>query len=284
MTTMSDLDPFTVPDASPEAMAADDYLAIVAHDLRTPLTVIKGYASALLNPALSRDDERRATCARRIADAVDHMTRLIDGLLTAARVYRVCVDLDELVSAAVARARERANSRRIHVIVPRAPVLVDVDPDLIECVLDNLLDNALKYSPDGREISAGVRIVGEWSRDGEQFPGATGQHRWAILWVRDQGIGIPRDQVRRIFERSTRIHQPGASHVPGSGLGLYICKRIVQAHGGRIWVVSQPGRGSIFHVGLPGVHPPSRDACPWEEGVAMSVEQAVDYALEEQKG
>src|SRR5262249_46489683 len=197
----------------------------------------------------------------------DHLACLIDGLLTAGRgstadlqPCRRRVDLAELISAAVARARDLGRSHRIHAIVPRAPVLLDIDPEMVERVLDNLRDNARKYSPEGGDISAGVRIVEQSpSVEGVPRPGAARPRRWAILWVRDQGIGIPRDQVRFVFERYARIPQPSTADVPGTGLGLYICERIIRAHDGRIWVVSEPGRGSVFYVGLPGVQTPSPD-------------------------
>src|SRR5262249_17669732 len=180
----------TLPTPSPDLVSPADYLAMVGHDLRTPLTVIKGYAGIMRNPALSLDEERRAAYARRIADAADPLACLIDGLLTAGRgstadlqPCRGRVDLAELISAAVARARDLGRSHRIHAIVPRAPVLLDIDPEMVERVLDNLRDNARKYSPEGGDISAGVRIVEQSpSVEGVPRPGAARPRRWAILW------------------------------------------------------------------------------------------------------
>src|SRR5207244_294673 len=141
-----------VSNPSPEILSSADYLALVGHELRSPLTVIKGCAGTLLNPALSRDDERRASYARRIARAADQMARLIDGLVTAARVETAeflpslrPMNLSELTQNAIRRARDCDDSRGIRVSVPRTPIFLDGDPDLLERVIDNLLSNAAKY-------------------------------------------------------------------------------------------------------------------------------------------
>lgn len=246
------------PIPSPETIPIADYLAMVGHDLKTPLTVIKGYAGTLLNPACSADEAHRATYARRIAAAADQMARMIDRMLTAGRVdapdFRPFLErLDLAESIRRATARDRAGSHTFRVDLPGEPIVLFADPDLIERVLENLLSNAVKYSPDGGEIEVGARVVGGSTGVGPWIGPVSMVRGWAVLWVRDQGVGIPHDQIGRVFDRYVRVVGPEEKAMPGSGLGLYICKRVVEAHGGKVWVESCPGRGSTFYIGLPGV-------------------------------
>lgn len=260
----------SAPGLAPEAVSSADYLAMVGHDLRTPLTVVQGYADRLLSPALPPNDSRRASYALAIRRAADQMARLIDGLVTTAQVDALDfrprlrpVDLTELAGRAFRRARDRDDSRVVRLMVPTDPVTVEGDPDLLERVLDNLLNNAAKYSPGGTEVAIVLEVSSELA---DSVPGEESglSPRWAILRIRDHGVGIPEDQTRSVFERYVRLIQPGTAHVRGAGLGLYICKRIVEAHGGSIWVQSTLGQGSTFSVGLPIVQCPLADAEPRE--------------------
>jgi signal transduction histidine kinase len=119
---------------------------------------------------------------------------------------------------------------------PAQPMMADVDPKRIEQVLRNLLSNAIKYSPDGGEITVRGR------RDAGQF---------ALIWVSDQGIGIPQEDLERVFERFYRVENEVTERVRGAGLGLAVCHSLVEAHGGRIWAESTPGSGSTFYFTLP---------------------------------
>ena len=235
-----------------------DFISMVSHELRTPLAVIKGYASTLLNSSLHLDLERQNRFIRGINDASDRLTRLIDNLLTGSRFesgrFKLSlqnVDLTEIVRKVVLSLRNGSTANVLRTSLPAETMMLRADRDQIEHVLINLVTNAIKYSADGGEITIGIR-----SETGPLAPVDLSKEdpatqRWAVLWVRDQGIGIPAHQVRFIFDKFYRGDSPAVKRVPGTGLGLYICKSIVEAHGGYIWVESQPGQGSTFYVALP---------------------------------
>ncbi len=224
-----------------------EFVSMVSHDLRTPLAVIKGYAATLLNPLLKLDEERQRRFIKGINDASDRLTRLIDNILSVSRLesgrFKLnpqTFDLSEVVLRVAQSFRSSSGKHQIVVNLPGDSLRIRADRDQIEQVLTNLLGNAVKYSPEGGEIAVTVRVG-----DGE-----------IGIEVSDQGIGIPRSQISRVFEKYYRGDEAVARRVSGTGLGLYICKSIVEAHGGRIWVESEPGHGSTFHISLPtGVRP-----------------------------
>lgn len=243
-----------------------DFISMVSHELRTPLAVIKGYAATLLNPSLHFDAERQVRFLRGINDASDRLTRLIDNLLSVSRfesgrfkLNPQMVDLADTVRKVVSGMRSSVGTNGTHTlrcVVPPEGVILRIDRDQIEQVLVNLVTNAIKYSPEGGEVvvelKAGTErlppLVGSGlaGRDGNR------RHRgFAVLSVSDSGIGIPPNQLRFIFDKFYRGDAPAVKRVPGTGLGLFICKNIVEAHQGHIWVESQPGRGTTFYVALP---------------------------------
>ncbi|HLH73492.1 MAG TPA: ATP-binding protein, partial [Chloroflexota bacterium] len=235
-----------------------DFISMVSHELRTPLAVIKGYAATLLNSSLHLDAERQTRFIRGINDASDRLTRLIDNLLTGSRFesgrFKLSlqnVDLAEIVRKVVANSRTGTNGHLLHANLPSEPMMLRVDRDQIEHVLVNLVANAIKYSPEGGEITLGLRYECGPLAPADLSREDPANQRWAVLTVRDQGIGIPSHQIRFIFDKFYRGDSPAVRRVPGTGLGLYICKSIVEAHGGYIWVESQLGRGSTFYVALP---------------------------------
>jgi two-component system sensor histidine kinase VicK len=124
------------------------------------------------------------------------------------------------------------------------------DPSQIEQVLVNLITNAIKYSTEGDVTLDLQRIVGNLPDDAETTANG-GAREWAVVSVKDNGIGIPPNQVRQVFDQFFRGDAPAVRRVAGTGLGLYICKSIVDAHHGRIWVESHLGRGTTFFVALP---------------------------------
>jgi two-component system sensor histidine kinase SenX3 len=170
------------------------------------------------------------------------MSALIDGLLALSRIShmemrRELTSLDELVKRAVNQVRQDSGDRVIEWRLASLPS-VACDPDLMLQVFANLIDNAVKYSNGARDIEVGLRREG---RDGE----------WAVVWVRDHGVGIPRDEQRKIFERFHRVSTGLVHDVKGSGLGLAIVRHVVAAHGGTIELASRPGEGSTFSIRLP---------------------------------
>ncbi|HEX5501786.1 MAG TPA: ATP-binding protein [Thermomicrobiales bacterium] len=226
--------------------ARDEFLSIAAHELRTPVAAIKGTAQlALRRRERGALDQARAEQALRVVDrAVVRLAALIDDLLDVSRLRggqlalrTARLDLAALVREAVDEyAAQLDAAHRLAVDLPAAPVPVAADAGRLEQVLDNLLGNAVKYSPGGGEIAVALA------------PDAGG----ATVAVRDSGIGLPAGAAERIFEPFGRAANAAASHLPGMGLGLHISRRIVELHGGRLWAESAgEGRGTTLRLWLP---------------------------------
>jgi two-component system sensor histidine kinase KdpD len=215
-------------------------LAAVSHDLRTPLAAIKASATSLLDESIAWDDEARQDFLRAIDEETDRLSRMVGNLLDLSRIEggalrpdKEWYDVGELVADVADRLTARATEHRL---------TTDVEPDLplayfdyveIAQVLLNLGENALKYTPPGTNIAVSAR-----------------RERDAILFaVVDDGPGIPPKQVPHLFEKFYRVEPTG--RVQGTGIGLTICKGLVEAHGGRIWVESRVGEGTAFRFTIP---------------------------------
>jgi len=230
-------------EAEQQALTRDEFLAIVSHDLRSPLDAIAINASLLAENAPPGDEgEKHKKWARNIQRAVDSMSRLVSDLLDVARfeggefrVQREERDAVGVVKEAMDTFMPVASSRdlRLEVELPAGAVHAWFDHDRVLQVLSNLLRNAIHFTPAGGSIT--IKILPE-------------EHGCRIS-VRDTGIGIAEAQQPRIFDRFQQLRSADRR---GLGLGLYISKRIIEAHGGRIWVESRPGAGSTFSFTLPG--------------------------------
>lgn len=219
------------------------FVSIVSHELQTPVAIIKGYAGTLGRP----DANWSPAVVQRIAASIemecDRLTRLITDLLDLARIQagRVAmsygaVDLADVLREVVERARVRDTGRQLVLEDLGDLPVIRGDGDKLRLALNNLVDNAVKYSPPG-----GIVTVGG-SAEAERV----------LMWVRDQGIGIPLEERQRIFERFHRVDTRLSRDTPGVGMGLYICQVIVEAHNGQVWVESEgPGHGSTFLIALP---------------------------------
>ena len=223
------------------ARLKEEFLSAAAHDLRTPLTVVLGQAE-LLERRLARDPTAPvdATGVARIANEARRLRDLISEMLDAQRLQqpgaamdRRTLDLRRVVEAV--RDRQLEQGRAILVSEPATPILSSIDRMRMEQVLDNLVENALKYST-GVELPE-IRI---WEEGPE-----------GLFAVVDHGVGIPDAERDRIFERFYRASNAQSITDTGMGLGLYICRRIVEEHGGRIWVEPTAGGGSTLTVALP---------------------------------
>jgi signal transduction histidine kinase len=224
-----------------------EFLNIAAHELRSPLGIVNGYVSMLLDGSLTEADRHKAL--RRIAEKTDEMGTLITEMLETARMESVGLhltlaefDLLDLVEEAM-RALEPVLGAN-HRLTTRGrcdalPVLAD--HARIATMLLNLIDNAIKYSPDGGDIEIG------WSR----------RAGIAHISVTDHGVGISREQQSMLFTRFGRLVTPETSNIRGTGLGLYLAREIARLHGGDIVVASDPGRGTTFTVSLPAQPIPS---------------------------
>jgi len=218
-----------------------DFLMSVGHDLRTPLTSIRGYAEALSHGAVAEDDLPRV--AEVLQRQTDRLGRLVEDLMLLARLEAreftlrpEPVDLTGHVKGVLEAYRPRIEEAAVRLEVEAEPVgIVEVDPDRVGQVLGNLLDNALRYTPEGGTVSVTVR------RRGSEV----------VLGVADTGPGIDPEDLDRVFERLFVTQRYRPVRPEGSGLGLAIIKELVEALGGRIEVRSRPGSGTRFDVALP---------------------------------
>jgi two-component system phosphate regulon sensor histidine kinase PhoR len=219
------------------------FVATISHELRTPLASLHGAALTLLEREndLSAETQHAlldmiAVQSRRLAELVEEI--LVAGQLDSGslRVVTEPFDPEELVWTAAAAARLRVgNDTTIDVSVPAMLPKVAGDAERTRQVLTNLVDNAIKYSPHGGRIELGVEADDAHAR----------------FTVRDEGLGIPLGEQQRIFDKFYRLDPDHRRGIGGSGLGLYICRELVESMNGRIWVESDPGKGATFTFELP---------------------------------
>jgi signal transduction histidine kinase len=221
-----------------------DFVANVSHELRTPLTSIKGMLETLRGGAV-HDPEVRDAFLETAESETDRLIRLVNDLLLLSRadsaaltLRRESTDVVELVRATVDRLAPQAQAQDLAVRVEARPDTprVWIDPDRIEQVLVNLLDNAIKYSRPRASVVVAV---------------SSGPDRSVLVQVRDQGIGIPAEDLLHIGQRFYRADKARSRADGGSGLGLAIAQALVEAHGGRLWLESQEGQGTLVSFTLP---------------------------------
>lgn len=217
-----------------------EFIANVSHELRTPLALIKGYATTLLSPDVTMDETETRRFLNNVSVAADHLGRMIDDLLCASRIDTQQLhlqlqpfNLGHKVRQILAWFQPHARACDLAADLPWEGPLVYADPDRVEQVLFNLLSNAVKYSPHGGTITVQGRLVGD--------------PPWVVVHVIDEGLGIAPQHLPRIFERYYLTEDSDK----GIGLGLYICKELVEAMGGEIWAASEVGKGSTFSFTLP---------------------------------
>lgn len=219
-----------------------EILAVLSHELNTPLAAIKGYLTAMLMDEVDWSPEKQREFLRLMLDEVESMQTMIAEILDSARVDlgQMEMELQPLRLPLLAREvsdemRRHAGRHRFVLDFPRDFPLVDADPRRIKQVLRNLLDNAVKYSPDG-----GLIVVRGVARPYD-----------VVVSISDQGVGISSEDLIPLFDKYFRARPPRAGHVPGMGLGLPVSRAIVEAHGGRIWAESALGEGTTLHFSLP---------------------------------
>ncbi len=220
----------------------DEFISAAAHELKTPVTTIKGYAQLMRQWAPEGHEPREGKAIQVINSQADRISRRVQEMLEVVRlrvappeIRRVRFDLGELAAEMVQRVQVTTQIHRL-VLERGAPAPVDADRERIEEVLVSLVDNAIKYSPKGGEIEVRVR-----AQEGE-----------AVVSVTDHGVGIPRDRQPHIFEPFYEAVPPGAPGYRGTvALSLYLSKLTVEQHKGRIWFDSEEGKGSTFYFSLP---------------------------------
>ena len=221
----------------------DEFLSIASHELRTPVTSIKGYTQLAKTLIREKDFQTSEEYLDIALDQIDRMSRLILELLDVSRIEtgrlqirKEGIEWPQFVQTVV-RHYSAVGGRNYHVEVPPKPLLVSGDRDRLEQVLGNLIENAVKYSPDGTDVT--VRVEERANQ--------------LITSVIDRGIGIPQDELSQVFERFHRGRQVSSTNYGGLGLGLYITRQIVERHGGDIRVESKEGGGTTFSFTLPAV-------------------------------
>ncbi len=218
------------------------FVSVVSHELKTPVALIKGYAETLRREDADWDRATIRESLGVIAEEADHLTHLIDNLLEASRIQAgglklepTDVHLPRLAEKVVDAFRTQTDLHTFELDFPPNFPPVWGDPERLREVLTNLVSNAVKYSPNGGPVWVGGRV----------------DNTGVTVYVADQGIGIPPEEQERIFDRFHRVESGLHRRTEGAGLGLYLVKAIIEAHGGRVWVESAPGRGSVFIFTLP---------------------------------
>ena len=226
------------------------FISTITHELQSPLGFIKGYATTLLRRDGDFDERSRREFLQIISEESDSLSGLIDDLLDVSRieagalsVEKQPLSLSKLVHRSVEKVRGRSDAHTLLIRLPDGLPLVEADPRRLAQVLLNLLDNAIKYSPEGGPVTVSAASEGDF----------------IVVAVADQGIGVPAEEHARVFERFFRGGAAAGVSRRGAGLGLSICRGLVEAHGGRIWLESEASRGTTVRFTLP--------ACPGDTTV-----------------
>lgn len=218
----------------------DDFLSIASHELKTPLTTIKGYVQIINKLIANKDDEKLKAAVGKTSLYVERLNNLIGELLDVSRIqsgkielHKALFNFDEVVNEAVDSLRQASQSHKIVVTGSTGSELYG-DESHITQVITNLLSNAIKYSPDHKEVGVHLSLISDFIK----------------VAITDHGVGIPRDEQKKVFDRFYRVGSI-QQRFPGMGIGLYICAEIIRNHNGTIWVESEPGKGSTFSFTLP---------------------------------
>jgi two-component system phosphate regulon sensor histidine kinase PhoR len=225
-----------------------DFIATASHELRTPLAAVYGAAQTLRRHDFALDEAGRARFISLIVEESDRLARIVNQILLANQLDVGRLDLltepfdpVELVERVVEAARTHIPQHiTLDVAAPKQLPAVAADRDRVRQILVNLVENAIKYSPDGGRIELGVAA----------------ENGMVLFRVSDEGLGIPADEQPRIFEKFYRLDPDMTRGIGGTGLGLYICSELVERMGGRIWVESDTGSGSTFFFDLPSAESP----------------------------
>jgi signal transduction histidine kinase len=220
--------------------AKSEFLSIVSHEFRTALTGIQGFSELIRDGGLEQDEVK--AYGGYIFNDADRVNRLISDMLDLDRMEsgRMSmrsgdVDINDVLMEAISRAAPNGNGVEFKSdLDPRLPIVAG-DRDRLIQVVSNIVNNAVKYSPDGGFVTLASQVEG----------------RFALISITDTGLGIPPDEIGHVFERFRRVRSGAAQSIPGTGLGLTIVKQIVEMHGGKIWVESAVGHGSSFYFTIP---------------------------------
>jgi len=223
----------------------DEFIGLVSHELRSPLTVITGAVNTALTEAERLSPEETHQLLKDAALEAESLSHLLGNLLELSRMqanrlflHAEPISVKKVIQSTVEEVKRQSSAHQFVVNLPRKLPPLYADELRLERILYNLLENAVKYSPQGGEIRVFVKP----------------EEEYLVIGVSDQGSGIsPADQAK-LFRPFQRLEESRPDGVGGAGLGLLVCRRLVEAHGGRIWVESEPGRGSTFFFTMPLSH------------------------------
>ena len=229
---------------------------MIAHDLRSPLTNVIGIAEMMKDDLLGPVNDDQKKWLGKIGANVRNLANLVNDFLDLSKLEaghielaKEEVDLRVLIESNLESYQLLGRDKKIIFTSNLDPDLprVDADPRRLDQVLSNLLSNAVKFTPEGRQIEVGAR-----AEDG----------RGVNFWVRDTGVGIPKEEIGNLFEKYKQASNTGSGSQKGTGLGLVICKMIVETHVGRIWIDSEEEKGTTVFVSLPLAPGPQLRADP----------------------
>lgn len=217
-------------------------LAILSHELSTPLAAVKGYVTAMLLEEVTWSEEKRRQFLQLIVEEVDNLQTMIREILDTTRIEAGLLDLEpqplrlsRLAQEVIHEMQQRTTTHNFVLDFSSAFPLIDGDPRRLKQVFRNILDNAVKYAPDG-----GLIIVRGVVRPQD-----------VVVSIADQGVGISPEDMIPLFDKYFRARPDNGRYIPGTGLGLPLSRTIVEAHNGRIWAESQIGEGTTMHFSLP---------------------------------
>lgn len=218
----------------------DEFIGMVSHELKTPMAIITGSLRVAETKGVT--PEQASELIHNAVTSAEELAAMVDNLLELSRYqsHRINLHTEQtqivpIMQSVAQRLRDKSDKHRLIVDAPANLTATTIDPIRIERVLHNLVDNAIKYSPDGGE----VKITG--NIQGNEF----------VISVSDQGIGIIKEDQGKLFQKFQRLDIQSQYNIAGVGLGLRVCHILVEAHGGKIWVESQKGQGSTFSFTLP---------------------------------
>jgi two-component system phosphate regulon sensor histidine kinase PhoR len=235
--------------------AKSEFITSIAHELRTPVASIKGDIDLLTSDAVGHVTAQQRGFLDTIGANTERMIGLVDKLITVAEVgpgpmqiETQPVDMAQIITEAARAMRSRAEGCHLDLTVNLPPDLGPVrgDPRRLRQIMDNLLDNAVRYTPPKGRITV-------WAAEAQMENEGASPQRYLVVNVRDTGSGIPQEEHDRIFEKPCRSDNPLLLQEGRAGMGLAIVKDLVTAHGGRVWVESEPGAGSTFSFIIPTV-------------------------------
>lgn len=220
-----------------------EFTSMVSHDMRSPLTYMKGYMDML--PMIGSLTDKQRDYAGRIAMGIQHLADLVDKILDASRLdpdgnYQLNREpcdigalVDDMANTHLAPAERKGLI--LEVAASHHLPILNLDVEMMKRAMNCLVDNAVKYTPEGGRVTLVAHV------DGDEMK----------IEVKDTGLGISPEHQKRLFERFQRVRRPEHTRVKGSGLGLYIVRRVAETHGGRVWVESEVGEGSTFGLAIP---------------------------------